>query len=261
MSSSTTFNTIGLPFIHLNTVESSNTFLLDKLRNGLAAHGTAVFADEQTAGKGQMGKVWKSEIGQNIILSLAIDVSFIPLNNQFCISVMVALGCYQFFSKYAGEETKIKWPNDIYWKERKAGGILIETMNRKNSETRNKERSDIRFAVVGIGLNINQTVFGEGIKNPVSLKQITGKQFNVVDLAKELCVFIEKEYLQLQKGKQAKQLIKFNNILFKHNERVKLKKNQIVFSCVIKGVDEYGKLLVQHPAYESFNLHEVEWIL
>ena len=129
MSSAPTFNTIGSPFIQLNSTESTNTHLLDMLRNGLAAHGTCVFADEQTAGRGQMGKVWQTAPQQNIILSLAIDISFVPLNNQFCISVMTALACYKFFSQYAGEETKIKWPNDIYWKERKAGGILIETLN------------------------------------------------------------------------------------------------------------------------------------
>ncbi len=261
MSSSSTFNTIGLPFIHLKSIKNSNTFLLDKLRNNLAAHGTAVFADEQTAGKGQMGKVWKSEPCQNIILSLAIDVSFIPINNQFCISVMVALGCYKFFCKYAGEETTIKWPNDIYWRERKAGGILIETLNSKKWKMENGDWGKKRFAVVGIGININQTVFSEGVKNPVSLKQITGKQFNVVDLAKELCTCINDEYVRLQNDKQTQQLIELNKILFKQNEIVKLKKEQIIFSCVIKGVNEYGKLLVQHSVYESFNLHEVEWMI
>lgn len=263
MSSSLPFNTIGLPFIHLKTVESSNTFLLDKLRNGLAAHGTAVFADEQTAGRGQMGKVWRTEPQQNIILSLAIDVSFVPLNNQFCVSVMAALGCYRFLSRYAGEETAIKWPNDIYWRERKAGGILIETVNLKNrkSKIENRKEEEHRFAVIGIGMNINQTNFSEQLKNPVSLKQITGKHFDTVVLAKELCICMEAAYAGLLNGEQTQQLKELNEALFKRNETVKLKKEQAVFTCVIKGVNEFGELLVQHPAYENFGLHDVEWMI
>jgi BirA family biotin operon repressor/biotin-[acetyl-CoA-carboxylase] ligase len=261
LSSSPPFHTIGLPFIHLSTVESSNTFLLDKLRNGLAAHGTAVFTDEQTAGRGQMGKVWKTEPQQNIIVSLAIDVSFVPLNNQFCISVMAALACYRFFSRYAGEETKIKWPNDIYWRERKAGGILIETINGQKAESKRQKAEEERFAVIGMGININQTNFASPIKNPVSLKQITGKHFEAVNLAKALCKDMQEEYERLFNGEEKKQLLELNEVLFKRNETVKLKKEQAVFNCIIKGVNAFGELLVDHPAYESFGLHDVEWVI
>ena len=86
-----------------------------------------------------------------------------------------SLPAYDFFNFYAIDETSIKWPNDIYWRDRKAGGILIENI---------LQGKKWKFAIVGIGININQTLFPASLPNPVSLKQITGKTFNVVELGK-----------------------------------------------------------------------------
>ena len=95
-----------------------------------------------------------------------------------------------FFTKYAGDRTRIKWPNDIYWKDRKAGGILIENV---------LQGGKWKYSIVGIGININQILFPANILNPVSLAQITGKTFEVIALAKELCSHLEKRWQQLLK--------------------------------------------------------------
>ena len=257
MASSSTINTIGIPFIELDAVDSTNNYAFDKLQANLAAHGTAFFAHAQTAGKGQWGKVWNTQPGSNIILSTTLDTSFISIHQQFSLSVAVALAAHDLFSQYAGIETKIKWPNDIYWRDRKAGGILIES-----SVTTNQSGITVwKWAIAGIGMNINQTDFPDHLNNPVSLKMITGKDYAAIELAKELCSFLQQRFLALQNSSSKQQLEEYNERLFKRHEKVRLKKSNASFTCMIKGVNANGELLVSGAAHESFVWGDVEWQL
>ncbi|MDB5209488.1 MAG: biotin--[acetyl-CoA-carboxylase] ligase, partial [Sediminibacterium sp.] len=112
--------------MELTVVESTNIYAMERLQANLAAHGAAFFAHHQTAGKGQRGKTWSDEPGSNIALSVIVDCSSFLLTKQFPLSVMVAVACHDLFNKYATGGTFIKWPNDVYWRDRKAAGILIE---------------------------------------------------------------------------------------------------------------------------------------
>ena len=242
---------IGAPFFELIEVGSTNSYAIERIQANLAEHGTTYFAHSQTAGKGQRGKQWITEPSTNIIISSVVDTSFLSLNNQFLFSVSIALGCKDFLAQYAGEETAIKWPNDIYWRDRKAAGILIENTIRGQ---------EWQWAVVGIGMNINQTTFSPELKNPVSLKQITGKTFNTVALAKELCASLEKRYKQLKQSNYQELLQEYNRHLFKRNEKVLLRKGNINFEATIKEVNEYGQLLVDNAIQNSFEFGEVAWV-
>jgi len=238
--------------MELSTVDSTNIYAMDHLQANLAAHGAVFFAHIQTAGKGQHGKKWVAEPGANIAMSVILDTSFLSLTRQFSLSVMVSLACYDFFSCYAPDETSIKWPNDIYWRDRKAGGILIETMVRGNKW---------QGAVAGIGINLNQTSFPPYVPNPVSLKQLTGKHFNPVTMAKELCEKLELRYQQLRKGQTAEMLAAYNSHLYKRKQEVKLKCGPIVFTGIIKGVSATGELLILKGLRDSFRFGEVEWVM
>jgi BirA family biotin operon repressor/biotin-[acetyl-CoA-carboxylase] ligase len=249
-------NTIGLPFIELDEIDSTNNYAFDKLQANLATHGTTIFAHTQTAGKGQRGKIWNSEPGANILLSVILDTSFLSTVQQFPLSIAMALGVHDFYSKYAGDECKIKWPNDIYWRDRKAGGILIENL----ITSRLTEIGSWQWAVAGIGININQTFFPKQLTNPVSLKQITGKDFNVVTLARELCNSLEYRFQQLIKRKTKEQLQQYNQNLYKRYESVRLKKENAAFNCTIEGVNKNGELLVKGTGKENFTFGEVKWI-
>ncbi|WP_237722016.1 biotin--[acetyl-CoA-carboxylase] ligase [Sediminibacterium roseum] len=252
MSPSNVKSPIGQPFIELTMVESTNIYAMDRLQADLAAHGAAFFAHYQTAGKGQRGKSWSADPGNNIALSVIVDSSFLSITHQFPLSVMVALAVHDLFNKYTTDETFIKWPNDIYWRDRKAGGILIENLVRSGA---------LAGSVVGIGLNINQVVFPDTLKNPVSLKQITGKNFDTVALAKELCIGLEKRYHELKDGNFASMLAVYNQYLFKRGQQVRLKYNAAAFYCVVEGVSENGELLVSGAAKDRFEFGEVEWVL
>jgi len=166
----------------------------------------------------------------------------------------VALDCHDLFSRYAGASvTRIKWPNDIYWNDRKAGGILIENSFRG---------TDWVLAIAGMGININQTDFPESAGHPVSLRQITGQSFDVVGLARELGECLDRRYSELTAGAGAAPVIgDYNDRLYRRNETVRLKKENAVFETMVKGVSAQGQLLTKDVMDRQFTFGEVEWII
>ncbi|MEO6720670.1 MAG: biotin--[acetyl-CoA-carboxylase] ligase [Ferruginibacter sp.] len=239
-------------FIILNQVDSTNNYAMGTVHEGLAKHGNAVFSPFQTNGKGQRGKVWQTEPGQNIALSVILNPKHLNVHHQFQLSLAVALASYDLFSKYAGEETCIKWPNDIYWRDRKAAGILIENLISGN---------EWKWAIAGIGINVNQTTFDNSLKKVVSLKQITGKDFDPGELAKELHQHILKRTGDLSRKAFSVLLNEYQGHLYKINSVVKLKKENMVFETMIKGISPTGQLLTFDVIERQFDFGEVEWVL
>lgn len=276
-------NPIGKPFLELQSIDSTNKYAMGlvhqiHLTEGQdePQHGTAIFAHEQTAGKGQRGKIWASERSSNIALSILLNPAGFRISDQYKLNMCIAAGVHNFFSNHAGEETKIKWPNDLYWRDRKAGGILIENVIRagvteaanssattpKKNEQGSSDNTELwKWAIVGIGININQTSFPPDLPNPVSLKQITGKTFTPVYLAKELCDVIDKHYKLFIEEKFDTLYNYYQDHLYKKNEMVKLKKDKRIFETIIKGVSPSGQLITRHAIEECFEFGEVEWVV
>ena len=242
---------IGNPFTELSEVDSTNNYAMAQALQGSATHGHAWFAWRQTAGKGSRGKVWATDDAQNIILSALIHPFSLNSNHHFYLSAAIALATCDFFKKYAGEETRIKWPNDIYWRDRKAAGILIE--NSIHSTT-------WQWSVAGIGININQTEFDISLANPISLKQITGKIYDLILLAKELCQFLQQRYRQLQLAKETI-LQDYNSVMYKKEKIVRMRKNNIVFDCIVKEVNAFGQLEITNGLQQFLEFGEVEWVI
>lgn len=237
-------------FTILDTTDSTNNYAMEQVHAGLAKHGMAWFALEQTMGKGQRGKSWESQKGKNIALSIVLEPEKLHITNPFHLNTLVALSCLDFFGYYAGSETKIKWPNDIYWRDRKAGGILIESNHR--GKTWN-------WAIVGIGINLNQTSFNTDLVNPVSLKQITGKDYDIIDAGNQLYQMLMKS---LRETVDFDQILKrYNTELFRLNEKVTLRKDGARIDTLVKGVTANGKLNTVDTIEREFNFGEVEWVL
>lgn len=243
---------IGSVFNELRSLDSSNNYATAQAHAGKAFHGHVFFAHEQTAGKGQRGKKWVAASGENIMMSVVLQPEKVSANEQFSLSASIALGCYDLLNNYLPEEIFIKWPNDLYINDRKAGGVLIENILSGNNW---------KYAVVGIGININQTKFDDGLLNPISLKQATGKAFEVIDLAKELCSCLEKKYHELELGKKVEMIAEYNQHLYKRNELVRLKKGNEIFETTIKEVTPEGKLITFDKEERSFDFGEVVWVL
>ena len=249
-------------FTILDSVDSTNNYAMAKVHAGLAKHGDGWFAHHQTMGKGQRGKSWHTGVGKNIALSIVIEPFPLLITEQFKLSVAIALACFDFFSSYAGEETKIKWPNDIYWRDRKAGGILIENVIGKSTTTvKHANKSRWKFAIAGIGININEVDFDPALTNAVSLKQITGSEFEPVELATKLQQIVLKRVSELHEKPFEILLKEYNKNLYKINQAVRLRKNNIDFESVIKGVAASGQLFTTDRIDNFFDFGEVEWVL
>ncbi|MBL7760122.1 MAG: biotin--[acetyl-CoA-carboxylase] ligase [Sediminibacterium sp.] len=243
--------TIGSQFTQLSVVDSTNIYAMKLLQANLAGHGSAFLAREQTAGKGQRGRKWQANPGENILMSVVLDSSFLVISQQFHLSLVVALATFDFLERYIPEGLSIKWPNDIYWNDRKTGGILLET-----SLSGNKWQ----WTVAGIGVNINQVDFPDLNKKAVSLKQITGKTYDPALLAKELCGCIDQRYKQLKKQGFLPLLDAYRERLYKKGALVRLKKDNIVSKYLIQSVSEQGELIAEAGMEYVFTHGSVEWI-
>ena len=177
MSPATPNILLGAPLIKLSTIDSTNIYAMAQIKAGLAKSGSCYTADFQTNGKGQHGRIWESSKGQNLLCSYILELKTLDTlknwtpTDQIGFSAAIALGARAFFAAFAGSKTKIKKPNDIYFNDRKAGGILIENLVRGQEWT---------WAVIGIGMNINQTAFSSAAvnsvsSNPISLQEITNQ--------------------------------------------------------------------------------------
>lgn len=252
-------HTPGAPFIELQSVDSTNNYARQLIqqgglpdRQGEAQHGMVIFAHEQTAGRGQRGRVWTSEPRKNIAMSILLKPHPLRPDQQFLLSACMAVSVHDFFKSYAVDKVSIKWPNDLYWQDRKAGGILIESI---------VGEAVWQWAIAGIGININQVFFPEHLPNPVSLKQITGSDYKVLPLAKKLCTIINRNYEWLINGGDKEILDQYRQCLYKKDQVVKFRKENRVFEAVVKGVQPSGKLIVQHATTEEFDFGEVEWVI
>ena len=188
MSPATPNILLGAPLIELSTIDSTNIYAMGQIKEGLAKSGSCYTADFQTHGKGQHGRVWESSKGQNLLCSYILELKTLDTlknwtpTDQIGFSAAIALGARAFFAAFAGEATKIKKPNDIYFRDRKAGGILIENLVRGKEWT---------WAVIGIGMNMNQSSFSSAAvnsvsSNPISLQEITNKSWNVKQMQQHL---------------------------------------------------------------------------
>ena len=191
---------LGAPLIELSSVDSTNIYAMKQIQEQIAVSGSCYRTDFQTHGKGQHGRVWESSKGENLLCSYVLELKTLKIEqnwgpkDQIGLSAAVALGAQAFFAAFAGDETRIKKPNDIYWRDRKAGGILIENILRGESWT---------WTVIGIGFNMNQTKFSSDAPNPVSLKQITGKQWEISSMQKSLTKALDHSIgLWLEKGEE-----------------------------------------------------------
>ena len=146
---------------------STNTLLKELIASGNPPE--FIYTGYQTAGRGQTGNSWESEDGKNLLCSILLP----PRTNLFELNVITAVAVQRLL----GDGFTIKWPNDIYWQDKKIAGILIENAIVGN---------EVKYSIAGIGLNVNQTEWHSSAPNPVSLKQITGKEWNIDELMARL---------------------------------------------------------------------------
>lgn len=243
---------IGRSLIVLESVDSSNNYAMAKAKAGQAKHGDVFFALQQTAGKGQRGRQWLTRAAENITLSVVLETAALPRSSLFLLSMAMALGAHDWLKAQLGANCSIKWPNDLYWRDRKTGGILIE-----NSWL----GTNWQFAIAGIGINVNQTNFDLATRNPASIKQISGNELEILPSAADLCSCLEIRWQQLLSSNAKNLLADFNAVLYRRNQPVRLKQGNAVFETTIREVTLTGELITHDVLERCFQVGDVEWLV
>lgn len=243
-------NSIGQHLTILPVVDSSNNYATSQINDGKAAHGSAYMALCQTAGKGQRQKHWHTGDGLNLALSIVVEPDFLPLHHQFMLHTYVCtsvLGYLQTLS--AG--FSIKWPNDIYYNDNKAAGILIENMIRG---------SQWRYAVIGIGLNVNETTIMDRQPNAIALANILGSTMDIAEIANGILQTLEKNWHFLT-ANPSYFFAPYCNYLYKKNNLITLKHQNKIFSTILKDVTTQGQLVCGENEELLFDFGAVAWVV
>lgn len=243
---------IGNSIVRLQQTDSTNNYANSQIRTNDLPEGTVFLAYEQTSGRGQLKNFWESEPGKNLTFSFVLYPDFLEIRRQFMLSKIVTLGVYRALHKYV-DVLRIKWPNDIYAGSRKLGGILIENSIMYGL---------LKSSVVGIGLNVNQTVFRSNAPNPVSLKILTNQHFDRDEILTEVLSGIDHYYALLRDGDEAKIDQEFISVLYWLNEKHFFRTDDEVFEGVIIGVNEIGQLQIRQEDGKILEFHfkEVEFL-
>lgn len=239
--------------IHISETNSTNNYLKELLQTQNVDEGTVVWADFQSAGKGQRGNGWESEAGKNILFSIVLFPGFIKAGEQFILSQIVSLAVANCLQEYT-EGISIKWPNDIYWNEKKICGILLENTILEDN---------IGHSVAGIGININQENFRSEAPNPVSLKQITNRDYNLEEILKTVVDNINAYYQQIKIGKTDFLIKQYKESLFRKDGYHLYNDGISDFLARIQDVDSSGLLILKTKEGEErhFAFKEVKYII
>ncbi len=244
---------IGHRIIRLTQTDSTNREAWRLIEKENPSAGTIIVASYQNQGKGQGGNKWESERGENLLFSLIIEPRTIPVVKQFLINISVSLAICEAVSSLISDRTVlIKWPNDIYVENKKLAGILIE----------NSIMADmITHCVIGIGINVNQTLFFSDAPNPVSLAQLSGEAFDLKVCLSCACIALEKWFTCLFDGEFAKIRELYHLTLLGFGTPRYFKANEEVFEGTITGVSEYGQLIIKHhDRIRQFDMKEVSFL-
>jgi len=180
---------VGKNCFKFDEISSTNDWLIERISTQKFHEGTVVLASFQTKGKGQRGSEWLSQANKSLTFSVLLKPSFLLPIHAFDLSICVALALSVSLNKLR-LGFKIKWPNDIYFQDKKIAGILIENQ---------MSQSVYQNAIVGIGLNVNQVHF-DSLSNAISLQQILGMEFPVEKVMGHVCESLEAQYLKLRSG-------------------------------------------------------------
>jgi BirA family biotin operon repressor/biotin-[acetyl-CoA-carboxylase] ligase len=239
------FMIIGSKIIFISDLTSTNTYAIRLISMERPQEGTIIRTEFQSAGRGQPGNKWVSERGKNLLFSIILFPQMIKPVEQFTVSMAISLGIHDFLTrKVTG--CSIKWPNDVYVSNDKIAGILIES---------SLMGDNIEYLVAGIGLNINQERFTRDALNPVALKMITGKDYELKDCLIELAGDLDKRYGQLTAGGSENIKDEYISKLYRLNEWNGFRDSGGRFTGRILSVSNSGRLLLEKKSGQKMQYY------
>ncbi len=242
---------IGQNIIYFKCIDSTNNAALDWIKNNSCENGNIFITDFQTNGRGQQSNIWESEPNKNLMFSIVLNQQT-TLLNPFLLNKITAYSLFQSLQKSLNNSQfiKIKWPNDLYFKQKKIAGILIE-----NNFLGNK----INYSVIGIGINVNQKFTNNDNINATSLFQICEKEQDRIRLFQEFIEVFEFNLLHFQSLEIENQ---FTKSLLGYNQTEEFNINNEIIKGTIVNCDEFGRLSVLiNDQIKAFNHGEIKQII
>ncbi len=248
---------MAIDIIWLESIDSTNKEALR--RSDDLTDFTILAAEYQSEGRGQKGTSWESAKGSNLTFSLVLKPDMIKAENQFIISQIAAVGVYEYLVS-KGVDAKIKWPNDIYVGDKKIAGILIENFI---------EGDSLSESIVGVGLNLNQEKFDSGAPNPVSLKAITGENYDRKEELEKLAFYLYDLYIPFKNfswGSISEKISSmYHRNLYRYEELHKFQETPSgeIFEGRIIGTDKNACILIEKldGSTVSYAFKEIKYII
>jgi len=240
--------------IHLPETESTNTYAIAMLSKERPEEGCVIVTDHQTRGKGTDTNSWESAKGKNLTFSLILYPT-LTADRQFILNKAISLGICDFLkAELSINDVTIKWPNDLYIGDKKVCGILIQ-----NSLIGNH----FNYMVVGIGLNVNQTIFTSDAPNPVSLKMISRKDYDLYELLNNLLQSIFEKYECVNSGRNRQLENEYHRSLYRITEFHDYIVKDVKIFARITGTNAFGQLELETEAGQllTCDLKEVKFII
>ena len=238
--------------MYIKQTDSTNRLLNECLPQ---EDGYFIVTDYQTAGRGQVGNHWESKKGQNLLVSILIRPQGLAVDKQFRLSMIAALSVIKTLETlYPKYEWLIKWPNDIYYKEKKVGGILIE--NKLNG-------GYVGDCIFGLGLNINQTEFNSDAPNPMSIKQITSQQADRETILSGVISHLNDLKVWLSDARYSELKQQYVSRLFRREGYYPYADEHGLFNAKFTDIDEMGQFVLETEIGEkrSYLFKQIKFIL
>ena len=226
--------------MYIKSTNSTNSLMKEMLAKGEWPEGEYfLYAGYQTAGRGQTGNSWESEADKNLLCSILLP----PDKDLYFLNIAVGVAILRVI----GEDFTIKWPNDIYYGDKKVAGILVENAILGN---------EVKYSIAGIGLNVNQTTFVSDAPNPISLKQITGKEYDIDAL-------MQKVYAMVQETLNEDVWEEYKNHLYRRDGFWKYEDQNGIFEARIIDVLPTGEIVLcdRNGQNRTYGFKQIKYIL
>ncbi len=240
--------------VKFNAISSTNQVIKDLIKEKRAKNLTVVTAEFQTEGRGQMHTQWESEASKNLLFSMFVQFDDYLIRNQFYLTCAVSLGIYSVLDDYGIKNISVKWPNDIMAGNQKIAGILIENT---------LVQDYIKNAIIGVGLNVNQTRFSKYVPNAISIKNLLQKESDR-DVILEKLIISFRYYLEKLEQKNYPFLKHmYENVMYQKGKIIKFEdQREKIFKAKILGVSKQGKLLLEKEGnhLKLYDFKEVRFV-
>jgi BirA family transcriptional regulator, biotin operon repressor / biotin---[acetyl-CoA-carboxylase] ligase len=240
-------------YYHFPAVDSTNTTAKECYDEKKLKEGSIVYCSKQQKGKGRGNNAWYSSENESLCFSIILEPLFLEASNYYQLHKLTSISLIESLESFIPEKKlQIKWPNDIYFEQKKLGGILISN---------NIKGKSISLSIIGLGLNINQDFFPKDLINPVSLKQIYGKDFLIENILKKIGNDFFSNYRKWKEDIYCFDSA-YQQKLYKLGEKSRFIINNKDCSAVVRGVNEDGKILLEHAAkINAYDMDEVKMLI